>query len=95
LCRAVVKAAGIHGTWTPRELRHTGVSLLFLGGVPIEEISRIAGCTTEIVYRYELRPIITIGATALDAPPHPLRLTRRHDRPTLARLTEWPDEKCA
>jgi hypothetical protein len=44
----------------------------FLGSVPIEEISRIAGCTTEIVYRHELRPIITIGVTALDAPPQPL-----------------------
>jgi integrase len=68
--RAVVKAAGIPGNWTPRELRHTGVSLLSLGGVPIEEIARIAGHattrTTEIVYRHELRPVITTGATALD-----------------------------
>jgi integrase len=68
--RAVVKNAGIPGNWTPRELRHTGVSLLSLGGVPIEEIARIAGHattrTTEIVYRHELRPVITTGATALD-----------------------------
>jgi len=68
--RAIVKAAGIPGTWTPRELRHTGVSLLSLGGVPIEEIARIAGHattrTTELVYRQELRPVITTGATALD-----------------------------
>jgi integrase len=63
-------SSGIPGTWTPRELRHTGVSLLSLGGVPIEEIARIAGHattrTTELVYRQELRPVITTGATALD-----------------------------
>ena len=68
--RAVLRAAGIPGTWTPRELRHTGVSLLSLGGVPIEEIARIAGHattrTTELIYRQELRPVITTGATALD-----------------------------
>jgi hypothetical protein len=46
------------------------VSLLSLGRVPIEEIARIAGHattrTTELVYRQELRPVITTGATALD-----------------------------
>jgi integrase len=55
---------------TPRELRHTGGSLLSLGGVPIEEIARIAGHattrTTELIYRQELLPVITTGATALD-----------------------------
>ena len=37
-----------------------------LGGVPVEEIARVAGhkqtSTTELVYRRELRPVITTGA---------------------------------
>ena len=39
-------------------------------GVPVEEIARIAGHsnsrTTEVVYRRELRPILTTGAEAMD-----------------------------
>jgi integrase len=68
--RKVCKAAGVGSDWTPRELRHTGISLLSLGGLPVEEIARIAGRsstrTTEMVYRRELRPVITGGAQALD-----------------------------
>jgi integrase len=52
--------------WTPRELRTTFVSVLSHRGVSIEEIARLAGHastrTTEIVYRRELRPVITTGA---------------------------------
>src|SRR5262249_37493544 len=36
------KAAGVGPGWTPRELHHTGISLLSLGGLPVEEIARIA-----------------------------------------------------
>jgi integrase len=68
--RAAVKAAGIDGTWTPRELRHTFVSLMSDSGVPVEEIARLAGHassrTTEIVYRHQLRPIMENGAQAMD-----------------------------
>ena len=39
-------------------------------GVSIEEITRLVGHastrTTEVVYRRELRPIITTGAEAMD-----------------------------
>lgn len=39
-------------------------------GVPIEEIARPAGhnrtATTELVYRHELRPVITSGAEVMD-----------------------------
>jgi len=67
---AAVKAAGIPGTWTPRELRHTFVSLMSDSGVPVEEIARLAGHTnsrtTELVYRHQLRPIMEKGAQALD-----------------------------
>jgi integrase len=66
----VCKAAGVGSHWAPRELRHTGISLLSLGGLPVEEIARIAGHsstrTTEVVYRRQLRPVITGGAQTLD-----------------------------
>jgi integrase len=66
---AAIKAAGIDGTWTPRELRHT-FSLMSDSGVPVEEIARLAGHTnsrtTEIVYRHQLRPIMEKGAQAMD-----------------------------
>jgi hypothetical protein len=39
-------------------------------GVPVEEIARLAGHsssrTTEVVYRRELRPVITTGAKVMD-----------------------------
>ena len=66
-CRS---AAKIGENWTPRELRHSFVSLMSSTGVPVEEIARIAGHsstrTTEVVYRRELRPILTTGAEAMD-----------------------------
>jgi integrase len=76
--RAACKAAGIGPGWTPRELRHSFVSLMSSTGVPVEEIARLAGHTstrtTEIVYRRELRPILTTGAEIMDTifrPPAP------------------------
>ena len=68
--RAVCKAADIGPGWTPRELRHSFVSLMSSTGVPVEEIARLAGHTstrtTELVYRRELRPVLTAGAEAMD-----------------------------
>jgi integrase len=68
--RAVCKTAGIGASWTPRELRHSFVSLMSSSGVPVEEIARLAGHsssrTTEVVYRRELRPVLTTGAEAMD-----------------------------
>jgi integrase len=68
--KAACRAAGIGGNWTPRELRHSFVSLMSSSGVPVEEIARLAGHantrTTEVVYRRELRPVLTIGAEAMD-----------------------------
>jgi integrase len=76
--RAACGAAGIGPGWTPRELRHSFVSLMSSTGVPVEEIARLAGHTstrtTEIVYRRELRPILTTGAEIMDTifrPPAP------------------------
>jgi integrase len=56
--------------WTPRELRHSFVSLLSDSGVPIEEISRLVGhsgtSVTELVYRHQIRPVIQTGAVVMD-----------------------------
>lgn len=68
--RKITQAAGLGTGWAPRDLRHTFVSLMSADGVPIEEIARLAGhnrtATTELVYRHELRPVITTGAEAMD-----------------------------
>jgi integrase len=68
--RKITRAAGLGTGWTPRDLRHTFVSLMSAGGVPIEEIARLAGhnqtATTELVYRHELRPVIATGAEVMD-----------------------------
>ena len=68
--KRICAAAGAGDGWTPRELRTTFVSLLSHQGVSIEEIARLAGHastrTTEIVYRRELRPVITTGAEIMD-----------------------------
>jgi integrase len=68
--RAVCKAARIGEEWSPRELRHSFVSLMSDSGVPIEEIARLAGHsstrTTEVVYRRELRPVLRTGAEIMD-----------------------------
>jgi integrase len=56
--------------WTPRELRHSFVSLLSDHGIPLETIALLVGhssqATTEAVYRKQLRPVITKGAEAMD-----------------------------
>ena len=68
--REITEAAGLGTGWAPRDLRHTFVSLMSADGVPIEEIARLAGhnrtATTELVYRHELRPVITTGAEVMD-----------------------------
>jgi integrase len=68
--RSICKRAGLPGPWTPRELRHTFVSLMSESGMAIEEISHLVGhsstTVTETVYRLELRPVIRSGADAMD-----------------------------
>jgi integrase len=69
--RRVVAAAGLDpGEWTPRELRHSFVSLLSDSGVPVERISVLVGHrgshVTELVYRKQLRPVVEDGATVMD-----------------------------
>lgn len=69
--KRVCTEAGTGDSWTPRELRTTFVSSTSCHrGVSIEEIARLVGHastgTTEIVYRRELRPVITTGAEIMD-----------------------------
>jgi integrase len=68
--KRVCRVAGIGDDWTPRELRTSFVSLMSHRGVSIEEIARLVGHastrTTEVVYRRELRPVITTGAEIMD-----------------------------
>jgi Phage integrase family len=68
--RAITKAAGIGETWTPRELRHSFVSIMSDNGVSIETIADLAGhknsTVTARVYRHQLKPVITQGAETMD-----------------------------
>jgi len=69
--RQVVTAAGLDGTaWTPRELRHSFVSLLSDRGMRIEDIADLVGHAgtrvTEAVYRQQLRPMLLNGAVTMD-----------------------------
>ncbi|HEV7830282.1 MAG TPA: tyrosine-type recombinase/integrase [Pseudonocardiaceae bacterium] len=69
--RAIRGAAAVNpDEWTPRELRHSFVSLLSDSGVPLDEISRLVGhsstAVTELVYRKQIRPVLQQGATAMD-----------------------------
>jgi integrase len=69
--RHVCERAGLESAaWTPRELRHSFVSLLSDADVPVEEIARLVGhsstTVTETVYRKQLRPVLTGGAQVMD-----------------------------
>jgi integrase len=68
--RRVTAAAGLGNRWVPKELRTSFVSMMSYQGVPVEEIARLAGHassrTTEVIYRRELRPVITTGAEVMD-----------------------------
>jgi integrase len=68
--RRVTVAAGLGARWVPKELRTSFVSMMSYQGVPVEEIARLAehasSRTTEVIYRRELRPVITTGAEVMD-----------------------------
>lgn len=67
--RRITEKAGLGTDWSPRELRHTFVSLLSDSGVPLEQIADAVGhsstSTTENVYRHQLWPVLRTAATAL------------------------------
>lgn len=66
----ITRAAGLGEQWAPRELRHLFVSILSAHGVRIKDISDLVGhsgtSVTESVYRHEIRPALTIGATGMN-----------------------------
>jgi integrase len=69
--RRIVKDAGLTpDEWTPRELRHSFVSLLSDDGVPIERISLLVGhsgtTVTEAIYRHQIRPVVQDAAGTID-----------------------------
>jgi integrase len=69
--KRVCKDAGVGEDWTPRELRHTFVSILSDQDVPVEKIADLVGHAggskvTETVYRHQLKPVITNGAEVMD-----------------------------
>ena len=72
LRRAIKGAEGVNAEeWTPRELRHSFVSLLSDAGVPLDDISRLVGhsgtAVTEQVYRHQIRPVIQTAAITMDS----------------------------
>jgi integrase len=67
ICREV----GVGDDWSPREMRHTFVSIMSDSGVPVEEITDLVGHVggskvTETVYRHQLRPVMREGAEVMD-----------------------------
>jgi integrase len=69
--RALCKEAGLDSDeWTPREMRHSFVSLMSEAGVPLEAIARVVGHSstkvTELVYREQLRPVLTEGTAVME-----------------------------
>jgi integrase len=63
--------AGIGTDWTPREQRHTFVSVLSDSGVDIERIADAVGhvnsTVTKAVYRHQIADEITSAATVMDS----------------------------
>jgi integrase len=68
--RIITKKAGLGEDWTPRELRHTFVSVMSASGGPVKNIALLVGhdrtATTESVYRHQIRPVLTQGAEVMD-----------------------------
>jgi len=63
--------AGIGTDWTPREQRHTFVSVLSDSGVDIEHIADAVGhvdsTVTKAVYRHQIADKVTAAATVMDS----------------------------
>ena len=64
------EAARLGGAWTPRELRHSFMSILSAHDVRLEGITDLVGhsstSVTETVYRHEIRRALTDNATAVN-----------------------------
>jgi integrase len=68
--RSITRRAKLGTNWTPRELRHSFVSIMSDNGVPIETIADLVGhastSVTETVYRHQLKPVISRGAETMN-----------------------------
>jgi integrase len=69
--KAIGRVSGLNARqWTPRELRHSFVSLLSDNDMPLETISLLVGhkstVVTELIYRKQIRPVMQSGAEAMD-----------------------------
>jgi integrase len=69
--KRICREAGIGDNWSPRELRHTFVSIMSDQNVPVEKIADLVGHAggsrvTETVYRHILKPVIADGAEVMD-----------------------------
>jgi hypothetical protein len=87
--RRICTAAGIGDKWSPRELRHSFVSIMSEHGVPIEQIAGLVGHAggsrvTELVYRQRTRPVLVNGAEVMDTVFGTPRKRRRVVRPGAA-----------
>ena len=84
--KSITRKAGLGENWTPRELRHSFVSIMSDNGVPIETIADLVGhagtAVTEEVYRHQLKPVITRGRRDHE---HHLQAG-----PSQVRVSEWP-----
>lgn len=82
----ICKAAGVGEQWSPRELRHTFVSIMSDAKVPIERIADLIGHAggsrvPEQIYRQQIRPVLTEGAEIMDQVLKPKRrVVRRRPR---------------
>jgi integrase len=80
--RSITRRAKLGTNWTPRELRHSFVSIMSDNGVPIETIADLVGhastSVTETVYRHQLKPVITKGAETMNT------IFTRHTEPKSA-----------
>jgi integrase len=66
----LTKVAGL-GHWRPHELRHSMVSILSDGDVPLEQIADVAGHApgskvTGAVYRHRISPSVDVARAAMD-----------------------------
>ncbi|MEV0822897.1 tyrosine-type recombinase/integrase [Nonomuraea rubra] len=88
--RVITKKAGIGNRWKVRELRHSFVSILSDGDVPVERIADLVGHstpnTTQTVHRHQIRPVIVHGAETMDA-------VFGTDKPTGRWLPYWLPER--
>jgi integrase len=87
--RTITTKAGAGSHWTPRELRHSFVSIMSDQGVSIETIADICGhagtAVTEAVYRHQLSPVIRGRRNhELDLRVEPVRAKVQLSRVTMA-----------